>query len=62
MSTVGKIHPHVEAKVVDDTGKIVPRNTQGELWTRGYCVMLNYWDDDEKTKEVISADRWYRTG
>ena len=54
--------PHVEAKVVDLDGKIVAPGQRGELCIRGYCVMLNYWNDDAKTDEVLSADRWYRTG
>ena len=44
------------------TGDIVPLGVQGELMIRGYCVMLEYWEDPEKTKEVLSRDRWYRTG
>ena len=52
----------MEAKVVDLDGKIVAPGQRGELCIRGYCVMLNYWNDDAKTDEVLSADRWYRTG
>lgn len=62
VSTVGRVSPHTEAKVVDSEGKVVPANTAGELCIRGYSVMLNYWEDDAKTKEVISEDRWYKTG
>nr|XP_046271184.1 medium-chain acyl-CoA ligase ACSF2, mitochondrial-like [Scatophagus argus] len=63
LHTVGCIMHHTEAKVVDPaTGKIVPLGTPGELMIRGNCVMLGYWDDPEKTSEVISQDRWYRTG
>ncbi|MCO7222220.1 AMP-binding protein [Klenkia sp. PcliD-1-E] len=62
-STVGRTHPHLESKVVDpDTGLTVPRGTPGELCTRGYSVMLGYWDAPEKTAEVIDAARWMHTG
>ncbi|MEE6527943.1 hypothetical protein FKM82_029730, partial [Ascaphus truei] len=61
--TVGYIFPHTEAKVVDQvTGHIVPLHTTGELLIRGYCVMLGYWGDPEKTKEAITPENWYRTG
>ena len=46
VSTVGRIHPHLEVKIVDADGRIVPRGTPGELCTRGYSVMRGYWDDD----------------
>ncbi len=63
VSTVGRVHPHVEVKVVDpETGAIVPRGERGELCTRGYSVMLAYWDDAERTAEVIDAARWMHTG
>uniref|UniRef100_A0A667WH76 Medium-chain acyl-CoA ligase ACSF2, mitochondrial n=1 Tax=Myripristis murdjan TaxID=586833 RepID=A0A667WH76_9TELE len=62
-STVGCVMNHTEAKVVDTfTGETVPLGVSGELLTRGYCVMLEYWEEPEKTREVISKDRWYRTG
>jgi fatty-acyl-CoA synthase len=62
-TTVGRVHPHVEIKVVDpDTGEIVRRGQLGELCTRGYSVMLGYWGDDEKTREVIDGDGWMHTG
>ena len=55
--------PHVEVKVVDpDTGLVVPRGETGELCTRGYSVMLGYWDEPEKTAEAIDAARWMHTG
>ncbi|XP_076855650.1 medium-chain acyl-CoA ligase ACSF2, mitochondrial [Brachyhypopomus gauderio] len=61
--TVGCICPHTEAKVANPvTGEIVPLGSQGELMIRGYCVMLEYWGDEAKTKEVISKDNWYKTG
>ena len=62
VATIGRVHPHLEVKVVDGTGRIVPRGKKGELLTRGYSVMLGYWGDDEKTREVIDAARWMHTG
>jgi fatty-acyl-CoA synthase len=62
VSTVGRIHPHVEVKIVDDNGRIVPRGTPGELLTRGYSVMLGYWDDEEKTRAAVNASGWMHTG
>jgi fatty-acyl-CoA synthase len=63
VATVGKVHPHVEVKVVDpDSGRVVPRGTPGELCTRGYVVMLGYWDNPEATSEAIDQARWMRTG
>ncbi|GFG40504.1 hypothetical protein Cfor_06516 [Coptotermes formosanus] len=61
-STVGCIVDHVEAKVVDANGKMVPFGTPGELWIRGYLNMLGYWDEDDKTKEILGPDRWVKTG
>ncbi|HEY3540330.1 MAG TPA: AMP-binding protein [Trinickia sp.] len=60
-STVGRIQPHLEAKVVDPEGRTVPVGTIGELWTRGYSVMRGYWDDDARTREAIQ-DGWMHTG
>jgi fatty-acyl-CoA synthase len=63
VSTVGRIHPHVEAKIVDpETGAVVPRGQTGELLTRGYVVMLGYWGNPEATAEAIDAGRWMHTG
>ena len=63
VSTVGRVHPHVEIKIVDPTtGLTVPRGEAGELCTRGYSVMLGYWDQPDKTAEVIDAARWMHTG
>jgi fatty-acyl-CoA synthase len=62
VSTVGRIQPHLEVKVVDRDGRIVPRGTPGELLTRGYSVMLGYWGDEERTREAIDAARWMHTG
>jgi fatty-acyl-CoA synthase len=63
VSTVGRVHPHVEIKIVDpDTGVTVPRGVPGELCTRGYPVMLGYWQQPDKTAEAIDAARWMHTG
>ncbi len=62
VSTVGRVHPHVEVKIVDAEGRIVPRGVAGELCTRGYPVMPGYWDDAERTRGVIDAARWMHTG
>lgn len=62
VSTVGRIHPHVEVKIVDPEGRIVPRGTPGELCTRGYSVMQGYWKDPAKTAEAIDAAGWMHTG
>jgi fatty-acyl-CoA synthase len=63
VSTVGAVHPHVEVKVVDPaTGLTVPRGEPGEFCTRGYSVMLGYWNDPEKTDEAIDAAGWMHTG
>jgi fatty-acyl-CoA synthase len=63
VGSVGRVHPHVEVKVVDPaTGTTVPRGTAGELCTRGYSVMLGYWNDPERTAEAIDAARWMHTG
>jgi fatty-acyl-CoA synthase len=62
VSTVGRIQPHIEVKIVDHDGRIVPRGEPGELCTRGYSVMLGYWDDAERTAEAIDAAGWMHTG
>ncbi len=62
VATVGRIHPHVEVKIVDEDGGIVPVGDKGELWTRGYSVMHGYWNDAEKTRESIAEGGWMRTG
>jgi fatty-acyl-CoA synthase len=63
VSTVGRVHPHVEVKVVAaDTGRTVTRGETGELCTRGYCVMLGYWKDEQATREAIDGARWMHTG
>ena len=62
VSTVGRVHPHVEVKVVDQEGKLVPCGETGELLTRGYSVMRSYWNDEEKTLEAIDKAGWMHTG
>ena len=62
VSTVGRVQPHLECKVVDLDGKTLARGEPGELCTRGYSVMLGYWDDAEKTAEAIDAEGWMHTG
>ena len=63
VSTVGRVHPHVEVKIVDpESGLAVPREVAGEMCTRGYSVMLGYWDDPEQTAAVIDQARWMHTG
>jgi fatty-acyl-CoA synthase len=63
VATVGRVHPHVEIKVVDPaTGRVVPRGEPGELCSRGYIVMLGYWDNEEATRAAIDAGRWMHTG
>jgi fatty-acyl-CoA synthase len=62
-ATVGHVHPHVEIRVADpDTGRTLARGETGEFQTRGYSVMLGYWDDPERTAEAIDAARWMHTG
>ena len=63
VSTVGQVHPHVEIKIVDpESGQPVERGQSGELLTRGYSVMVGYWNDPEKTAESIDSQRWMHTG
>jgi fatty-acyl-CoA synthase len=62
VSTVGRVHPHVQVKIVDVQGRCVPRGVQGELHTRGYSVMKGYWQDPEKTREVLDDSGWMHTG
>ena len=62
-ATIGRVHPHVEIKVVDPaTGETVERGRPGELCTRGYSVMLGYWEDEAKTREAVDEDGWMHTG
>ncbi|HEU0289026.1 MAG TPA: AMP-binding protein [Nocardioidaceae bacterium] len=62
VSTVGRVHPHLEVKVVSPSGRPVPVGEMGELCTRGYSVMLGYWEQPDKTAEAIDAARWMHTG
>ncbi len=63
VSTVGRVHPHVECKIVDPaTGAVVPRGETGELLSRGYIVMLGYWDNPRASAEAVDAGRWMHTG
>jgi fatty-acyl-CoA synthase len=62
-SSIGRVHPHVEIKIVDPVaGETVERGQTGEFCTRGYSVMLGYWDEEEKTAEAIDSDGWMHTG
>jgi Acyl-CoA synthetases (AMP-forming)/AMP-acid ligases II len=62
VSTVGRVHPHLEVKIVDGDGKIVPRGVAGELCTRGYSVMIGYWGNAEQTEKVKDAEGWMHSG
>lgn len=62
VSTVGRIHPHLQVKIVDAMGRVVPLGEQGEILTRGYSVMKGYWDDPDSTRAVIDEAGWMHTG
>ncbi len=62
VTSVGRTQPHLESKIVDEQGRIVPRGQIGELCTRGYSVMLGYWNNPEATREAIDGARWMHTG
>jgi fatty-acyl-CoA synthase len=62
VTTVGRIHPHIQAKIVDTEGRVVPLGSSGELCTRGYSVMQGYWNDREATAAVVDASGWMHTG
>ena len=62
VSTVGRIFPHVEVKIIDSDCRVTPRGEAGELLTRGYCVMLGYWGDEERSREAIDSAGWMHTG
>jgi fatty-acyl-CoA synthase len=63
VSTVGQVHPHLEIKIIDPaTGRITPVDTPGELCSRGYSVMLGYWNNEEATRQAIDAGRWMHSG
>lgn len=60
--TVGFLQDHLEAKIIDENGMIVPFGVAGQLCVRGYLTMLGYFNDEAKTKEMISNDKWLKTG
>ncbi len=62
VGTVGRVHPHVQVKIIDAEGQVTPRGTSGELLTRGYSVMRGYWDDPERTRDCIDAGGWMHSG
>jgi fatty-acyl-CoA synthase len=63
VGTIGRVHPHVEVKIVDpETGATLARGETGEYCTRGYSVMVGYWNDPEKTADTIDDDKWMHTG
>jgi fatty-acyl-CoA synthase len=62
VKTVGSVLPHIEIKIVDQDKRVLPRETAGELLTRGYCVMPGYWDDQEKTTAAIDDAGWIESG
>jgi len=62
VTTVGQVHPHLQVKIVDSEGRITPRGTPGELLTRGYSVMRGYWNEPERTREVLDAAGWMHSG
>ncbi|MBS0380386.1 MAG: AMP-binding protein [Proteobacteria bacterium] len=62
VGTVGRVHPHVQVKIVDGDGRVTPRGVAGELLTRGYSVMRGYWGEPERTAEAIDAAGWMHTG
>jgi fatty-acyl-CoA synthase len=62
VSTVGRVQPHLEVKVIDRDGQVVPRGEPGEICTRGYSVMLGYWNDEARTREAVDPEGWMHTG
>ncbi|HET9388139.1 MAG TPA: AMP-binding protein [Steroidobacteraceae bacterium] len=62
VSTVGQVHPHVQVKIIDSTGRVTPRGTPGELLTRGYGVMRGYWNEPQRTREAIDTAGWMHSG
>ena len=62
VGSIGRVQPHLECKLVDEQGAMVPRGTPGELCTRGYSIMLGYWDEPDKTEVAIDADGWMHSG
>jgi fatty-acyl-CoA synthase len=62
IATIGRVQPHLEVKIIDAEGETVPRGSTGEVCTRGYSVMLGYWDDPERTAESLDEAGWMHTG
>ena len=62
VATVGRVHPHLEVKIIDENGETVPVGSDGEVCTRGYSVMHGYWNDEDRTREAIDPDGWMHTG
>ena len=62
VSTVGRVLDHMEVKLVDEEGNVVPRGDKGEIVMRGFAVMLGYWRDEKRTREVLGEGGWLRTG
>ncbi|MFQ3354739.1 MAG: fatty-acyl-CoA synthase [Paracoccaceae bacterium] len=62
VTSVGRVHPHVEVKIVDHSGDAVEVDVSGELWTKGYSLMKEYWEDSQRTDETIDSDGWLHTG
>ena len=62
VSTIGRVQPHLEVKIIDEAGAVTPRGVAGEVCTRGYSVMLGYWDDPVRTAECLDGDGWMHTG
>ncbi|MGD0144243.1 MAG: AMP-binding protein [Rhizomicrobium sp.] len=62
VSTIGRVQPHLEVKIVDEHGATAPRGVPGEVCTRGYSVMLGYWADEQKTGDAVDKDGWMHTG
>ena len=62
VTSVGRVHPHVEVKIVNHSGDTVEVGVSGELWTRGYSLMKEYWEDSQRTDETIDSDAWLHTG
>ncbi len=62
VTSIGKVQPHLEVKIVDGDGVTVPRNAPGELCTRGYSVMIGYWNDEDRTSQAVDSEGWMHTG
>ena len=62
VSTIGRVQPHLEVKIVGEDGEVTPRGVPGEMCTRGYSVMIGYWDDPEKTDDAVDDEGWMHTG